>query len=529
VRITDDPVSAATRFAAAGITVPGYDVTAAPVNPCWLHLGGGNLFRALHAQIAQNLLRGRAMTGGIAVADIDQRIAVDRVYRPYDNRHIAVVLRPDGTIGKELIASVAESLYVGDDRDWRRMCEIARDPALRLVTLTVTEKGYALTGPDGAWSPGTAHDMDAGPSRPRTAMGAIVGLLWTRYRSTGAPIAVVSTDNFSRNGELLRDVVRTLADELVRRGSVDAGFVAWLDDPTRVAYPCTMVDRITPNPSRRIADALIGDGVEDVELVRVSPATVMSCFSNTEEPWYLVVEDNFPNGRPPLERAGVLLAGREQVNRADEMKVTACLNPLHTALALFGMLLGYDRIWREMADADLRGLVFGLGYREALPVVISPGIVDPAAFLDEVLHRRLPNPALPDSPSRIAADTSQKVSIRFGVTLRKYAERGELSGLRLIPLVLAAWPRYLMGVDDSGSSLALSPDPRLDELRARVSGLRLGADNTAAALDAVAMLADVVGVGLGVLAPVIAQDVAAMASAPGAVRRRLHDVVGGVR
>ena len=533
VRITDDPATCADAFAAAGIALPGYDLTAASGRTRWIHLGAGNLFRALHAQIAQRLLADGGLDAGLVVADIDQGVSIERVYRPCGNRHVLVVMRPEGTTTRELITSVTQALYTGDDADWHRLVELARDPALQLVTITVTEKGYALTGPDGAWLPLVAADLDEGPQRAHAAMGVVTGMLWARFQAGGAPLAVVSTDNFSANGDRLRDAVHTFAAALAQRGRAGADFLAWLDDPACVSFPCTMVDRITPNPAPDVAAALTAAGVEDVELVQVSRSTTMACFANTEPVWYLVVEDAFPNGRPPLDEAGVLLADRDAVNLADEMKVTACLNPLHTALAIFGTLLGYDRIWAEMADADLVGLVRGLGYDEALPVVTSPGIIDPAAFLDEVLTQRLPNPALPDSPERIAADTSQKVPIRFGVTLRKYLERdGSLSGLRLIPLVLAAWARYLMGVDDNGEPMAQSPDPMLDELRARVAALALGADNAAAAASVPAMLAEVAGVDLSDVASTIADDILAMTTGPGAVRARLHEIVstqGGAR
>lgn len=122
-----------------------------------------------------------------------------------------------------------------------------------------------------------------------------------------------------------------------------------------------------------------------------------------------MVEDRFPNGRPPLEQAGVYMTDRETVNKTERMKVTTCLNPLHTALAVYGCMLGYTLICDEMKDATLVKLVKRLGYVEGLPVVVDPGILSPKAFIDEVVEQRLPNPFMPDSPQRIATDTSQKV------------------------------------------------------------------------------------------------------------------------
>ena len=114
------------------------------------------------------------------------------------------------------------------------------------------------------------------------------------------------------------------------------------------------------------------------------------------------------------EEAGVYMTTRDVVNMTERMKVTTCLNPLHTAMSVFGVVLGYDHIAKEMKDADIVGLITKIGYVEGLPVVTDPGILRPADFIDEVVKVRLPNPFIPDMPQRIATDTSQKVGIRFG-------------------------------------------------------------------------------------------------------------------
>lgn len=158
------------------------------------------------------------------------------------------------------------------------------------------------------------------------------------------------------------------------------------------------------------------------------------------------------------------------------MKVCTCLNPLHTALAIYGCMLGCTSIHEEMEDAELAGFIEKMCYREGMPVVVNPGIIDPKEFAEAVLRLRLPNPFMPDTPQRIACDTSQKIPIRFGETIKAYEKSDKLntSDLTLIPLVLAGWCRYLMGVDDEGHPFEQSPDPRLDECRAYVEGIALG-------------------------------------------------------
>ena len=160
----------------------------------------------------------------------------------------------------------------------------------------------------------------------------------------------------------------------------------------------------------------------------------------------------------------------------ERMKVTTCLNPLHTALAVYGCLLGYTSIAAEMQDEQLVKLVKTIGYTEGLPVVVNPGIIDPKAFIDEVVEQRLPNAFIPDMPQRIATDTSQKVAIRFGETIKSYAADPEKdpASLTAIPLAIAGWLRYLLAVDDEGNPMPVSADPMLSVLQAELAGVELG-------------------------------------------------------
>jgi fructuronate reductase len=217
-------------------------------------------------------------------------------------------------------------------------------------------------------------------------------------------------------------------------------------------------------------------GFESTELVITDKNTYIAPFVNTEAPQYLVLEDTFPGGRPPLEDVGVYLTDRETVDKVERMKVCTCLNPLHTAMSIFGCLLGFTSIAAEMNDSDIAALVHKIGYDEGMPVVTDPGILDPRDFLREVIEVRLPNPYIPDTPQRIATDTSQKLGIRFGGTIALYRSRPELStaSLTLIPLAIAAWCRYLLGVDDAGKPFPISSDPLLEQLRGYLFGVEVG-------------------------------------------------------
>ena len=163
-----------------------------------------------------------------------------------------------------------------------------------------------------------------------------------------------------------------------------------------------------------------------------------------------------------------------------------------------------------------------------MPVVTDPGIMSPKTFLGEVLTVRLPNCFLPDTPQRIATDTSQKLSIRFGETIKAYLEKGmDVSNLKGIALVEAGWLRYLMGVDDNGSEMAISPDARLDEMKSRLAGVSFcHNENAEKALTPILEDESIFGVSLvkAGLADSVIEHFKRMNAAPGAVRAEIHSV-----
>lgn len=175
------------------------------------------------------------------------------------------------------------------------------------------------------------------------------------------------------------------------------------------------------------------------------------------------------------------MTDRDTVNKMEKMKVSTCLNPLHTALAVYGCLLGYDSIAAEMKDPLLKTLVERIGYDEGIPVVVDPKILSPMDFIHEVIDQRLPNPFIPDTPQRIATDTSQKVPIRFGETIKSYVDRPDLdvTSLTYVPLAIAGWLRYLLAVDDEGKPMECSADPMLDTLQKQLSTVNLGDPDSA--------------------------------------------------
>ena len=466
----------------AGFALPQYDRTAlietTRAKPTWIHLGAGNIFRAFLANAQQKLLNEGLTDTGILVAEGFDGEIIDRIYAPRANLTVLVTLKADGSIDKSVLGSMTESMVMDPTREveWTRLKEIFSAPSLQMVSFTITEKGYNLNAHDGSFLAPVQADLNHGPAAPTSYMGKLVALLYERYLTCEAPLALVSMDNCSHNGSRLNAAVMTIARHWAEAGLVKPGFVAYLDDPTCGSFPWSMIDKITPRPDAKVKDMLLAVGFEDVETIITGKSTYVAPFVNAEGPEYLVIEDHFPNGRPPLDRAGVIFTDRETVDKVEKMKVCTCLNPLHTSLAVYGCLLGYDLIADEMKDPELRALVETIGYQEGLPVVVDPGILNPRSFIDEVLQQRIPNPFMPDTPQRIATDTSQKLGIRFGETIKAYLADPDrkVEDLHLIPLVLAGWCRYLLAVDDQGQPFELSPDPLLPGVRESVKDIALG-------------------------------------------------------
>lgn len=467
---------------AAGIEIPTFDrdlmIAKTTERPTWVHFGAGNLFRGFPAALQQTLLKmGKTDTGIIVVETFDAEI-IEKVYKPYDNLSLLVVMNPDGSLKKEVIGSIGEAL-VGDgssEEDWNRLKALFRMPSLQMVSLTITEKGYALKNIAGEYFDPVMRDRLAGPAKTEHIMSNLTALAYERYCCGKLPIAFVSMDNCSSNGKRLHDAVEDIAACWVEHGLIDSGFLNYMNDPSKVSFPWTMIDKITPRPSEAVRNSLGASGFISNEIYCTDKNTYIAPFVNAEGPEYLVVEDSFPNRRPPLERSGVLFTDRTTVSNVEKMKVCTCLNPLHTTLAVFGCLLGYTLIAEEMKDEVLKTLAYKVGYDEGLPVVVNPGIIHPEAFIREVLTERFTNPFIPDTPQRITSDTSLKVGIRFGETIKAYQQSAAKDpfALRYIPLVLAGWCRYLLGLDDMGQQMPLSPDPMLMELQACLSGVRLG-------------------------------------------------------
>ena len=523
-------------FLAAGYHLPEFDYDTVHKNtvehPHWIHFGAGNIFRAFQANVAQNLLNSGVLdTGLIAAEGYDYEI-IEKSYRPHDNLSILATLKADNTVEKTIVGSIMESLILDskNEAEYARLREIFKNPSLQMASFTITEKGYATANAKGEFFPAVAADFEKGPEAPESYLGKVVSLLYTRYTHGALPIAMVSMDNCSHNGDKLYAAVNAFAKAWTDNGLVEAGFLGYVNDQTKVTFPWSMIDKITPRTDAKVEAMLAEDHIGGLDAVVTSKNTYIAPFVNAEECEYLVIEDAFPNGKPALDKGGIIFTDRATVDKVEKMKVCTCLNPLHTALAIYGCLLGYTLISEEMKNPLLKNMVEVIGYKEGLPVVVNPGILDPKKFIDEVVNVRIPNPFLPDSPQRIATDTSQKLSIRFGETIKAYEASPDLhtEDLKLIPLVYAGWLRYLMGIDDEGREFTPSSDPLLEEARQYVADYELSsAPKDLSKLDALLANEKIFGVNLHAIGmdTLVKQYFAELSSGVGAVAAALKKYV----
>ena len=511
------------EWEAKGYQLPKFDLAAVRKKthdePTWVHFGGGNIFRAFPAAILNDALNTGKYDRGVIVAETFDFEVIDKAYTPYNNLSLLVSLQSSGTIEKKVIASVTEALKADFQfDDWNRLVEIFRNPSLQMISFTITEKGYSVA----------PADLERG-LKPVLAMGKVTALLLERFQAGQLPLTVQSMDNCSHNGDKVKAGVFAYAEKWVKEGLAPQAFLDYLNDSSKITFPWSMIDKITPRPHQKVQEMLAADGFEDNNYIETEKHTFTAPFVNAEEVQYLVIEDNYTNSRPPLDLGGALYTTRETVDKVETMKVTTCLNPLHTAMSIYGCMLGYTLISAEMADDDIRAFIQKIGYMEAMPVVTDPGVLNPYEFIGAVINRRLPNPFMPDAPQRIAMDTSQKLPIRFGETIKKYVARGlDMANLQLIPLTLAGYARYLKGIKDDGTPFEPSPDPMLAELQAIVAPLQVGkADQDYSCLHDLYSRKDVFGVDLYEVG--LGQQIEGMVkelfAGNGAVRATLHKYV----
>ena len=230
-----------TPWTAAGIDRLSYDVEKAAENataPRWIHFGIGNIFRVFLGTIADKLLTGGRMTCGLTCVETFDYEVKEKIYDPFDNLALSVILNADGTQEKKVLGCFGEAILAkaSDKKEWGRLKEVFSSPSLQMVSFTITEKGYALKGADGRYLPYAQADFENGPEKVSGAMAVVAAMLLARFKSGAMPISLVSMDNCSQNGRKLRKAVITVASEKSAALRLP-GFMEYVRDEGKVASP----------------------------------------------------------------------------------------------------------------------------------------------------------------------------------------------------------------------------------------------------------------------------------------------------
>ncbi|MFA7416074.1 MAG: mannitol dehydrogenase family protein [Rhizobium sp.] len=412
--------------------------------PGIVHLGLGAFFRAhgaIYIAEAMNKSGGDWGIIGVSLVRPDQR----DLLAPQDFAYTAVELGPNGETPR--VISVIDDVLVARENP-QAVLHAMSDPAIRIVSLTVTEKGYChepSTGRLNRAHPDIVHDLEH-PEAPFSTVGYLVRALQRRRDAGNRPFTVLCCDNLPENGKVVRGIVAEFA------GMVDPDLADWI--AARGAFPSTMVDRIVPATKP-----------EDIE--RLSRQTgVIDLSPVMHEPFrQWAVEDHFVDGeRPDLAAVGVQLV--KDVTPFEHMKLR-CLNGTHSALAYLGYLAGYETISDTVADPSFARFCKRLWKNEIVPGLKAPEGVDLVAYTT-ALFNRYSNPAIRHRTWQIAMDGSQKLPQRILSTLGENLGAGR--PVKGLILAVAAWMRYVGGIDERGGTI----DVR-DPLAARLKTLSDGA------------------------------------------------------
>ncbi|MCB7135312.1 mannitol dehydrogenase family protein [Cellulosimicrobium marinum] len=475
-----------------------------PVRPAQVgvvHLGIGAFHRAHQAVVTEDAA---LATGDLrwGILGVTQRSASVRdQLRPQGGAYTVLTVGPDGA-SPRVLGSVTDVAWPAEETP--RVLAALAAPTTHVVTLTITEKGYAR-GADGHLDLGAVHadldaladeerqapavdgtPADAGTAVPATsAVGLLVRGLAARRRAGGAPLTVLSCDNLADNGHVLAALVREAVDAALP-GAAGDDLRTWL--AASVTFPCSMVDRIVPatTPAQR-------DDVETLLGARDEGIVVAEPFLQ----W--VVEDRFAGPRPPWEHGGATLTADVAPYERAKLRL---LNGAHSYLAYAGSLAGHATIAEAVADPALAAGARAL-QADALATLDAPDGLDLAAYAEQVLDR-FANPATGHTTRQVAMDGTQKIPFRWGGTLADRLAAGAAPAG--VVAALAAWSAYVVAETRAGRTV---DDPRADELAALVGA---APDDDAAVRALVHAPGLLPGVPAGPLAAV-AEDVAARAAA----------------
>ncbi|MFM8515431.1 MAG: mannitol dehydrogenase family protein [Actinomycetota bacterium] len=419
-----------------GVAIPRYDRAA--LTHGIVHIGVGNFHRAHQALALDRLMNAGVAHDwaicGVAVLPSDESLA--HRMQAQDCLYTLVEKSADGTWSPRVIGSITEVIFNDPKRAIAKMAE----PNVRIVSLTVTEGGYNFDRVTGEFMPDTpaiAADL-AGTDLPRTFFGIVIEALRRRWKAGIPPFTIMSCDNIQGNGHVAQRMFEAFAR------AQDPEFAAWL--ATNVAFPNSMVDRITPVTMP-----------EDIAAVQDLIGVIDECPVVCEPFFQWALEDHFPQGRPPLEDAGAQLVA--DVAPYEKMKLRL-LNGSHQGLAYFAHLMGYRYVHDATRDPDMAVFLRRYMDEEATPTLDPVPGVDLDAYKSQLIER-FQNPEVRDTVSRLCAESSDRIpKWLIPVVLDQLRNDGSVE---LCAAIVASWARYAEGADEQGQPITVV-DPLKDEL-----------------------------------------------------------------
>ncbi len=428
---------------AAHIKRPAY--TQADTRQGIVHIGVGGFHRAHQAYYTDALMNtGEGLDWAICGAGLRSDDRAMRDALAHQDALYTLVELGDGNDHEVRVIAAISGMLLGEDSPQALIDKLA-DPAIRIVSLTITEGGYCIddsTGEFMAHLPAIQHDL-AHPEAPRTVFGFLCAALAKRRAAAIPAFTVMSCDNLPHNGAVARKTL--LAFAALR----DPALHDWIAE--HVSFPNAMVDRITPMTSAaHKRDLLMQHGVEDAWPVVCEPFVQ----------W--VLEDKFGNGRPAWEKVGVQFT--DDVTPYEEMKIKL-LNGSHLALTYLGFLKGYRFVHETMNDPLFVRYIRTYMDRDVTPQLASVPGIDLEGYKDTLIER-FSNQAIADQLERVCSDGSSKFPKFTVPTINKLIEAG--ASLDRAALVVAAWALYLKGVDEQGTHYSI-PDPRAEFCQALVA------------------------------------------------------------
>lgn len=407
----------------SGVVAPPYDVSS--VRPGIVHFGVGNFFRAHEAFYVEQILKDDpnwAIVGvGLTAGERSERKAAQ--YKAQNGLYSLTETAPSGESHVRVIGCLRDYLLAPENPN--AVLDRLSDPATRIVSMTITEGGYNIdegTGEFDLTNEAVQQDLKT-PENPSTIFGYVVEALRRRRDAGHKAFTILSADNLRHNGNVARKAF------LGHAKAHDAELAAWIEE--NATFPNGMVDRITPTVSAAVIEKLNKASGLDDDLPLVA-----------EDFHQWVLEDNFADGRPPLEKAGVQFV--DDVTDYEHVKIRM-LNASHIMLSFPALLIGYENIDQALADADLRRNVEAFLNKDVIPTLHAPPGVTLEGYRDSVISR-FSNPAMADQILRIASDGSSKVQVFWTETVRQALERK--TDISRIAFGIAAYLEMLHSVPD---------------------------------------------------------------------------------